>query len=139
MKLLAMIALMAGTAPAFADIIVPVRNIRAKELINASDLAVKTGELPGVLTKISDATGMEARVALYAGRPMRPGDIGPPALITRNDIVTLTFSNGPLKIRTEGRALDRAASGEFVRVMNISSRTTITGRVRPDGMIEVKE
>ncbi|MEM9126779.1 MAG: flagella basal body P-ring formation protein FlgA, partial [Pseudomonadota bacterium] len=44
----------------------------------------------------------------------------------------------PLSITTEGRALGRGAAGDRIRVMNLSSRTTVTGLIRPDGQIEVK-
>ena len=138
MKILAFLAFTMAANGAVADVIVPVRNIRAREIIAAADLNVKQADVPGALTKLSDAAGLEARVALYAGRPLRPGDVGPPAIIGRNEIVVLIFRNGPLRIRTEGRALDRAASGDAVRVMNIASRTTVMGRVHPDGTIEVQ-
>ena len=49
----------------------------------------------------------------------------------------MTYVDGPLRIVTEGRALDRAAAGEPVRVMNLASRQTVTGTVAPDGSIEV--
>ena len=49
----------------------------------------------------------------------------------------MIYADGPLRIATEGRALDRAAAGEAVRVMNLASRQTVTGTVAPDGSIEV--
>ena len=52
-------------------------------------------------------------------------------------MVRMSYSSGPLQIVTEGRALDRAAAGEPVRVMNLASRQTVTGTVAPDGSIEV--
>ncbi|MBY6066426.1 flagellar basal body P-ring formation protein FlgA [Leisingera aquaemixtae] len=123
--------------PAWAEYLTPLRTIRAKEIVNAEDLALKKGEILGALTDPSEVIGMEARVALYAGRPMRPGDIGPPAIIERNDLVTLIFRQGGLTIAAEGRSLGRGAAGEAVRVMNLSSRTTVTGRINGDGSVEV--
>ena len=49
----------------------------------------------------------------------------------------LSYASGPLTIVTEGRALDRAAAGEPVRVMNLASKQTVTGTVAPDGSVEV--
>jgi flagella basal body P-ring formation protein FlgA len=63
--------------------------------------------------------------------------IGPPALIARNQIVTLFYHSGPLVIAAEGRALGRAGPGDALRVMNLSSRSTVTGFVRPDGTVLV--
>ncbi|WP_109465791.1 flagellar basal body P-ring formation chaperone FlgA [Albibacillus kandeliae] len=123
---------------AAADVLVPLRTIRAREVIAPGDITVKLADVPGTLTHPDQAVGQEARVALYPGRPLRSGDIGPPALIDRNQIVSLIFAQGGLRITTEGRSLDRASAGETIRVMNLSSRSTVTGFVRADGIIEVR-
>ncbi|UWQ79368.1 flagellar basal body P-ring formation protein FlgA [Leisingera sp. S132] len=123
--------------PVWADYLVPTRTIRAKAILSAEDLALKKGEILGALSDPADVVGLEARVALYEGRPLRAGDIGPPAIVERNDLVTLIFRQGGLSIAAEGRALGRGAAGEAVRVMNLSSRATVTGRVAQDGSVEV--
>ncbi|AAV93502.1 flagellar basal body P-ring formation protein FlgA [Ruegeria pomeroyi] len=123
---------------AAAEVLVPTRTIRAKEIIGAEDLMLKSAEVPGSFTDPAEVIGQEARVALYAGRPIRYADIGPPAIVDRNDLVTLFFDNGPLVITTEGRALGRGAAGDVIRVMNLTSRTTVSGQIRPNGSIEVK-
>lgn len=124
---------------AHAETVVPTRTIRAKEIISAGDLEVKPADMPGMVADPGVLIGQEARVALYAGRPIRVGDVGPPAIVDRNDLVLLVFSRQPLSITTEGRALGRGAAGDRIRVMNLSSRTTVTGRIRPDGQIEVNQ
>ncbi|NIZ11880.1 flagellar basal body P-ring formation chaperone FlgA [Phaeobacter sp. HF9A] len=134
--LLALVGLLCAQS-ALADILVPVRTIRAKEIISAEDLMFKNTQSPGALSNPQEVIGQEARIALYASRPIHPGDIGPPAIVDRNDMVKLVFSQGGLEITTEGRSLGRGAEGEYIRVMNLSSRTTVTGRIRADGNIEV--
>ncbi|SCZ74041.1 flagella basal body P-ring formation protein FlgA [Epibacterium ulvae] len=121
----------------WADILVPTRTIRPKEVISIEDLGYKNAEVSGALKDLNAIVGKEARIALYAGRPIHAGDIGPPAIIERNDLVSLTFHRGGLRISTEGRSLGRGAAGETVRVMNLSSRTTISGRITADGSVEV--
>ncbi|KIC10362.1 flagellar basal body P-ring biosynthesis protein FlgA [Leisingera sp. ANG-M1] len=123
--------------PALAEYLIPLRTIRAKAIVTAEDLALKKGEIPGALSNPAEVIGQEARVALYAGRPLRAGDIGPPAIIERNDLVTLIFRQGGLTIAAEGRSLGRGAAGDAVRVMNLSSRATVTGRISEDGSVEV--
>ncbi|EEE38812.1 flagella basal body P-ring formation protein FlgA [Rhodobacteraceae bacterium KLH11] len=131
-----MLALMPLTA--MAEIVVPNRTIRAKEVISASDLEIRAVEAQGAVRSAEALIGQEARIALYPGRPIRPSDIGPPAIVDRNDLVMLVFDRVALSITTEGRALGRGAAGERIRVMNLSSRTTVTGVIRPDGQIEVE-
>jgi len=139
MKPLTLIALFYVAGPAGADTVVPVRTIRAQEVIVPGDLRLRAADVAGSFTAIEEVAGLEARVALYPGRPVRPGDVGPPAIVERNQMIVLTYARGGLMIRTEGRALDRAGVGDPVKVMNPSSRTTVMGRVQPDGSISVSE
>ncbi|WP_299662431.1 flagellar basal body P-ring formation chaperone FlgA [uncultured Ruegeria sp.] len=134
-----LLMLMLCLAPftSLAEIVVPTRTIRAKEVIAASDLEIKASEVAGAVQNPEALIGQEARVALYPGRPIRPADIGPPAIVDRNDLVTLVFDRAVLSITAEGRALGRGAVGDRIRVMNLASRTTISGVIRPDGQIEV--
>ncbi len=136
MKYLALISCLIG-APAAADTILAARTIRAQTLITAQDLVVKNVDVIGAISDPALIVGKEARVALYAGRPIRPGDVGPPALVERNQIIALIYDKSGLSITAEGRSLSRAGPGEMVRVMNMSSRITVTGQVLPDGRVFV--
>ena len=123
---------------AVAQVTVPVRTIRVKEIISGEDLAQKPMDVKGAISLPQDIIGKEARVTLYAGRPIRPTDVGPPAIVGRNDMVNLVFSTGTLNIVTEGRALGRGAVGDTIRAMNIGSRIAVTGIILSDGSIEVQ-
>ncbi|MBO9448038.1 flagellar basal body P-ring formation chaperone FlgA [Ruegeria sp. R14_0] len=138
MRVLSIFLTVMTALPAMADIVVSKRTIRAKEVVSAADLEIKDQVVPNAVTSPEALIGQEARVALYPGRPIREGDVGPPAIVDRNDLVVLVFDRRPLSITAEGRALGRGAAGDRIRVMNLSSRTTITGFIRPDGQIEVK-
>ncbi|MAC81099.1 MAG: flagella basal body P-ring formation protein FlgA [Rhodobacteraceae bacterium] len=133
-----LILFMLLSGQACADVLIALRNIRAQEIVTMSDFRVEQIDIPGAAVPSDDINGLETRVALYAGRPVLKGDLGPPALVDRNDIVTLVYARGGLQISAEGRALSRGGVGDTVRVMNLSSRTTITGRVTETGIIEVR-
>lgn len=123
--------------PASAETVVAARTIRAQTILSASDLAMIEGNVPGAIATIDEAVGLEARVMLYTGRPISKADIGPAAIIDRNQIVPLVYNHGGLTISADGRAMSRASVGDVVRVMNLSSRTTVSGVVAPDGSIHV--
>ena len=72
---------------------------------------------------------------LVAGRPIMPGDVGPPPAVHRNAPVTLIFRSGRLTIRAEGRALADAAIGDPVRALNMTSRQTVSGTVSGKGEV----
>ncbi|SDX23882.1 flagellar basal body P-ring formation chaperone FlgA [Roseicitreum antarcticum] len=132
-----MIAAQMLTPGATAETLVATRLIRAHEVIRPGDVTPGPDAVPGAARDFALFVGMEARVALYPGRPVRLSDVGPAAVIDRNQIVLLHYQVGALRIATEGRALDRAGPGDRVRVMNLSSRTTVSGLVTADGTVKV--
>ncbi|MEP1332008.1 MAG: flagellar basal body P-ring formation chaperone FlgA [Lentilitoribacter sp.] len=123
--------------PVRADIIVPNRTLRAGDLLTAETVRVVAGVDARGFNELDDVVGQEARVALYVNRPILFDQIGPPALIERNQIVQIKFAGSQLIINTEGRALERGGVGDRVKIMNLSSRATIFGFVQPDGYVEV--
>ncbi len=125
------------TAPVSADTLVAARTVRSHAIISPDDVTVKDLAIPGAFTLPEEAIGQEARVVLYAGRPIRPGDIGPAAIVDRNQIVRLIYQSGSLQIVADGRSLGRGGVGDFIRVMNLSSRTTVSGIITADGSVTV--
>ena len=124
-------------APATAETLVAARTLPAQTIIGPEDLLARDIEVPGSVADPALLIGMETRVALYAGRPIRPGDVGFPAVVDRNQIITMVYDARGILITTEGRALDRAGPGDVIRVMNLSSRNTVTARIGADGMAYV--
>ena len=121
-----------------AETLVAARNLRPQTVLTPLDIALRDIQVPGALTTADGVVGMETRVTIYAGRPILPGNLGPPALVERNGIVSLTYDRNGLMITAEGRALGRGGAGETIRVMNLSSRQTISGRIQPDGSVKVQ-
>lgn len=119
------------------ETVIAAGTIRGTALIGPADVAVIDGATPGALSQMSQAIGMEARINLYPGRPIRPGDLRPPAIVERNEIVSLRYNYGGLLVMTEGRALDRAAEGEALRVINLASRQTVTATATGPGLVTV--
>ena len=137
MKLILMIILSLLPGLARADAVLAAMTIRSGTILTADHLSLSEMTLPGAATDPKTLIGMEARVNLYANRPIRPQDVGRPTVVDRNAIVPLVFNAGGLLIMTEGRALGAAGVGETLRVMNLASRTTVFGTVTPDGSVLV--
>lgn len=133
--LLIMLLLLSGQAR--ADVIVAQHTIRPKTLITEADLLLRPVDVLGALSDPADVVGKEARISLYAGRPIRASDLREPAVIDRNQVAKLSYQRGALMIQTDARALDRASVGEVIQVMNLSSKTTLYARVLPDGTLVV--
>ncbi len=131
------LALLLLAGPALAESVVATRTLRPNTVIGPEDLTIVDAALPGALTDPALALGLETRVAIYAGRPVLQADLGTPTLVQRNQVVSLVYIAGGLAISTEGRALARGSEGETVRVINLASRTTVRGRIGPDGAVYV--
>lgn len=139
MKILVLFSLLLTSLPALADVVVPSRTIRANAIISETDVTLASTEIPNGYARLSDVIGQESRIVLYAGRPILLDDIGPPAIVTRNQIVEVRYTASGLSISAEGRALERGAIGDRIRVMNLASRMTIFGQIHEDGSIRVRK
>ena len=140
MRVLVLAALLPASslpAPSLADSVVATRTIRAQSVIAAQDLAMVPAEIAGALTAPDAAVGQEAKVTLFAGRPVHAADLASPALVQRNQVVTVVYSVAGLTIRTDGRALERGGAGAVIKVMNLSSHLTVQGAIIPDGTVRV--
>lgn len=122
-----------------ADVLLASRTIRAREVLNADHVVVSAGEQQGVFSEPRQVIGKESLRILYAGQPIGFNDVGPAALVERNQLVSITYEVGGLSISSEGRSLGRASAGDTVRVMNMSSRTTVVGIVQADGTVSLSE
>jgi flagella basal body P-ring formation protein FlgA len=137
LRLAAVLVALAPTGSAVAETLVAATTIRNNTVLTPDHVARADEKVPGGVGDPALVLGQETRIVIYAGQPIRLADIGPPALVDRNQIVPLVFDHGGLLIETEGRALDRAAEGEVIRVINLSSRNTVSGTVDAHGRIRV--
>jgi len=137
MRWLALLTLCASAGAAAADTVIAARNLRPGSILLASDVVQVSGQIPGAYSDAARVVGLEAKVAIYAGRPVLSEHVGPPATIERNQLVEIVFEGAGLSIRTEGRALGRGSEGQRIRVMNLSSKSSLFGTVQTDGTILV--
>lgn len=135
MRWLGLAALLA--APVAADTVVAVRTIRAQSQITETDVTLSAAQIVGGVDQLSGVIGKEARVTLYAGRPVQAKDIGPVAIVDRNQLITLSYIQSGLEITAEGRALARGGIGDRIRIMNLTSRATLSGTIQADGRVTV--
>ena len=70
-----LIPLLFAATPALADTVVANGTIRSMSVIGPADVRLVAGDTPGAILDLAAAIGMEARVNLYPGRPIRPGDL----------------------------------------------------------------
>lgn len=139
MKFFLFLAFATVASSAVSETLIATKMIRANTVIQPSDILVDTkpGNLEGL--SLEDVVGMEARVVIYPGRPIASKDIVPPAVVLRNQLIPLIYDYGGLSISTVGRALDRGAVGQRIKVMNSQSKATVIGIISEDGSVHVSD
>lgn len=81
--------------------------------------------------------GKELQRPSRAGMPLRVSDVAEPLTIKRNEFVTFYYRSGPLTVSIKGQALNNAAEGEPVAVLNLVSKKIIHGVAVAGGTVEL--
>ena len=81
--------------------------------------------------------GKQARRLIASGRPIRAGDLQPPVMVEKGNLVTLVLRTEKMLISARGKALDNGAAGDIIRVLNTRSRQTIEGVVESRNRVVV--
>ncbi|MEM8771369.1 MAG: flagellar basal body P-ring formation chaperone FlgA [Pseudomonadota bacterium] len=113
-------------------------NIRAGEIIDASDLATPNPSVELQPTILAALIGKEAKRSIYKNFPITDRDVKTPTIVERNAVINLEYNNGLLQAVTSVRALDSGGMGETIRVMNLSSKTIVMATIIDDGRARVQ-
>jgi len=118
------------------------QTLPAGAVIGPSDIElrpvpVRFADASGVL-RMEDVVGKQLERASRAGVLLKTADLSEPLAVTRNDQVTLYFKQGPLTLTVKGQALNAAALGATVNVLNSMSKRVVTGVATGKGAVEVR-
>ncbi len=104
-------------------------SLRNGDTIGSSDIDwidLYTSEIqPDMLLKAEDLIGKTPRRMAIAGKPIRVLDIQSPQLVDRGETVTIVFEQGPLMLTASGKALQKGAKDDIIRVVNSNSNRPI--------------
>jgi flagella basal body P-ring formation protein FlgA len=130
-----------GTVYEMAQIPVPKRLISAGDIIAPDDLewqAVHLTRLSGnSLTDAEQLVGRMAKRPLKAGQILRQSDVAVSPVIRKNDLIRLVVKTGQMTLTVQGKALQDAALGQTVRVVNTNSNRQLTGTVIDAGTVAI--
>ena len=109
------------------------------ERVTAGDVAVRTVPRAAfdALPASQSVTGLQARHRIATGEILRHADVGPPLLVHANDPVRVIWRATGISMELNGRALQAAAAGDPLQVLNPMTARTISGIVQPDGSVLV--
>lgn len=134
----ALVLTLTGLSPAtvMGAAITAQRLLPSGTIVSREDIALDL-RIDGGIDDPDQAVGRQLRTTIQAGQMIHANSLTAPVLVRRNQLVTLTFKQGGLIITDQGRALDQGAAGEAIRILNTTSRATITGQVMEDGSVIV--
>jgi flagella basal body P-ring formation protein FlgA len=130
-----------GTVYEMAQVPVPNRLISAGEIIAADDLewqSVHLARLAGSsLTDADQLVGRMAKRPLKAGQLLRQSDVAVSPAIHKNDLIRLVVRSGQMTLTVQGKALQDAALGQTIRVVNVNSNRQLSGTVIDAGTVAI--
>jgi len=91
------------------------------------------------LTSMDQVDGQIAARNLQPNQRVTLGDIAPPAVVRRGDIVTVVLTKGRVKVTTKAFANHDAPLAGRVTLTNMQSRGTLTGIVQGPGLVVVPQ
>jgi flagella basal body P-ring formation protein FlgA len=121
-----------------AGALLAARTLPAGTVISAEDITLSGGSEDDT-PDISKVVGLQLRTMVYQGRKIDPSLLTAPTLVSRNQIVTIAYERSALRIEAEGRALSSGGVGQVIRVMNSTSRVTVSGKIAQDGTVIVAQ
>ncbi len=90
----------------------------------------------GLISK-EQIVGMQLKRPTRSGMMLRPSDITKPETVKRSAMVTIYYKKGPLTLTANGQALNSAATGEMVSVLNVKSKNIVQGIATYSGAVEI--
>lgn len=110
------------------------RQIRAGELITEADLDQQdfpfSRTRSDVVTDAAKLVGNTPRTGISPKRPIREQEIASPAVIKKNDVVSMRYLSGSMEITTTGIALTDGAKGDVIELRNANSKATVRAVVQ---------
>ncbi len=110
------------------------KTILRPEDVEMREVPVRTADT-GSFSLLDQVIGMQIKRPARAGKMLQPGDIEQPALIKRNQAVTIVYRSGPLTLTVKGQALSDAAEGETVEVLNLMSSKVLSAIASAPGRV----
>ncbi|MCF6344326.1 MAG: flagellar basal body P-ring formation chaperone FlgA [Devosiaceae bacterium] len=130
-----------GTLSILANVPHLIRSLQTGAIISSSDVELRLVSYRFAqgngFTDLDEIIGKQIRRSTRKGVMISPKDVIEPELIARSSFVTLYYRNGPLTLTIKGQALNSAAKGELVSVLNLTSKNIVQAMAIAPGTVEI--
>jgi flagella basal body P-ring formation protein FlgA len=110
--------------------------ILAPDDIEMRLIPLKQAESMGV-PSLDQLVGKQLTRQSRGGMLLKASDVIEPHVVERNAMVTVRLTSGPMTLTIRGQALNAAAVGQPVQVLNIVSKKILHGVALPNGAVDV--
>lgn len=125
----------------YQSVVVAARTLEPRTVLSAADFRVEsrasTETPPDALTAVTDASDLEAMQPVKAGDVVTSRMLRQKILVKRGEMVTLILEGRGFRITTQGQAGEDARRGDTVRVVNVTSKRDVLGKVESPGIVRV--
>ncbi|MDB5414395.1 MAG: flagella basal body P-ring formation protein FlgA [Rubritepida sp.] len=131
----------AGRAVPTVPVVVATRRMALGEVVGRTDARLVRMRAervrPGHAQLLEQVVGQELRRPMAGEQGYALVDLGPPSIVQKNALVTLLLESPGISLTAQGRALEAAARGGTVPVMNLVSRNIVEGVAIAPGRVRV--
>lgn len=90
-----------------------------------------------IITEKSELIGMIAKRSLQANQTVSKGDIIPPVMVKRNELVTIIYKSGAIQLSSKARSMGVGSRGDSLMFMNVNSKKSFEAKVTGPQTAEV--
>ncbi len=133
----------AGLVDLYEEVFYSTKVIPKGEIVKEDDIQLKRAKITDDPKNYSnntlDIVGKKALRDIYPEEPLKLSDLDNPVVIEKGDTVKLVFTRPGMLISAKGEAKDSGRIGDKIRVMNLSSKKVIQGRIKDKETVIVTE
>lgn len=130
-----------GRALPTVPVVVAVRRLAAGEIVRPGDIEERRVRAervrPGTAQRAEDVVGRQIRRPIGSDLPFMLVDLVAPVVVAKNQPVLMLLDAPGLTLTAQGRALEAAAMGERLTVMNLASRSVVEAQAIGPGRVRV--
>jgi len=113
-------------------------DIERGRTIAPSDLVETRSEIKRDALPCSAVVGQSPRSLIRAETPLRAGLVQAPKVVKRGDKVNIVYQSGALRITARGEAMRDGAKGDWITVVNSTSKKVIKARIEAAGNVSIQ-
>ena len=92
---------------------------------------------PDTILTAEEILGQMPKRTLSANQQVNRSDVTPPLMVKRNEMINVTYHNGPIVLNTKARAMSNGTRGDTVTLFNPSSKKSFDAKITGPQQAEV--